>query len=72
MVDQLSELETDIGHVAKLKPAIKDLVLRYQVAVEPNRPNPGCLYVEFGKEPSNLSWLDRMLDSASKDECIIM
>ncbi|OAD74175.1 hypothetical protein PHYBLDRAFT_13635, partial [Phycomyces blakesleeanus NRRL 1555(-)] len=37
------------GNIAKLKPAILDLVKRYNVHVEPNKPNPGCLFVEFGK-----------------------
>ncbi|KIL60638.1 hypothetical protein M378DRAFT_167867 [Amanita muscaria Koide BX008] len=59
------------GQRAKLKPAIVELVNKYQVAVEPDKPNPGCLYVEFGKGPSDLSWLDRWFSSA-KDTCILM
>ncbi|KAI7863522.1 hypothetical protein BDF14DRAFT_1704099, partial [Spinellus fusiger] len=48
------------GNIAKLKPAILDLVKRYNVHVEPNHPNPGCLYVEFGKGAGDMSWLDRL------------
>ncbi|ORZ15974.1 hypothetical protein BCR42DRAFT_416235 [Absidia repens] len=61
------------GHIAKLKPAIIDLVQRYQVQCTPNVPNPGCLYIEFGKGTGDLSWLDRFTDKLSRnDVCAIM
>jgi len=58
------------GNIAKLKPAIVELVNKYQVSVQPDKPNAGCLYVEFGKGPSELSWLDRWL--GLEGGCIIM
>ncbi|KAI9485738.1 MAG: hypothetical protein EXX96DRAFT_476137 [Benjaminiella poitrasii] len=60
------------GQIAKLKPAIIDLVKRYNVSCQPNIPNPGCLYVEFGKGTGDLSWLDRITDKFVNDQCIIM
>ncbi|KAI9284793.1 hypothetical protein BC943DRAFT_267712, partial [Umbelopsis sp. AD052] len=49
-----------IDHIAKLKPAITTMVEKYNVHVEPNTPNPGCLYVEFGKGKGDMRWLDRL------------
>ncbi|CEG63529.1 hypothetical protein RMATCC62417_00657 [Rhizopus microsporus] len=61
------------GQIAKLKPAIIELVRKYNVSCQPNIPNPGCLYVEFGKGTGDLSWLDRITDKMAKgDACVIM
>ncbi|KAI9361379.1 hypothetical protein BD770DRAFT_360905 [Pilaira anomala] len=60
------------NQIAKLKPAIIDLVKKYNVSCQPNIPNPGCLYVEFGKGTGDLSWLDRLTDRMSNDQCFIM
>ncbi|KAI8344431.1 hypothetical protein BC941DRAFT_387036 [Chlamydoabsidia padenii] len=61
------------GQIAKLKPAIIELVQKYQVQCTPNVPNPGCLYIEFGKGTGDLSWLDRFADKLSRnDVCTIM
>lgn len=61
------------GQIAKLKPAIIDLVKKYNVSCQPNIPNPGCLYIEFGKGTGDLSWLDRITDKMSQNEqCLIM
>ncbi|KAG0172869.1 hypothetical protein DFQ28_009873 [Apophysomyces sp. BC1034] len=60
------------GNIAKLKPAILELVHKYQVSCEPNRPNPGCIYVEFGKGVGNLDWLDVFANKMANKECIIM
>lgn len=60
------------GQIAKLKPAIIELVKKYNVSCQPNIPNPGCLYIEFGKGTGDLSWLDRLTDRMSNDQCIIM
>ncbi|ORZ01534.1 hypothetical protein BCR43DRAFT_487086 [Syncephalastrum racemosum] len=61
------------GNIAKLKPAIINLVKKYNVSCEPNRPNPGCLYIEFGKGTGDLSWLDRLADHlGNKGSCAIM
>jgi hypothetical protein len=62
-----------LGQIAKLKPAIIELVRKYNVSCQPNIPNPGCLYVEFGKGTGDLSWLDRITDKMAKgDACVIM
>ncbi|KAI8394196.1 uncharacterized protein BYT42DRAFT_553673 [Radiomyces spectabilis] len=64
------------NHIAKLKPAIIDLVKKYNVNCQPNIPNPGCLYVEFGKGTGDLSWLDRFINgmdqNRNSDNCVIM
>lgn len=61
------------GQIAKLKPAIIELVQKYKVQCTPNKPNPGCLYIEFGKGTGDLSWLDRFTDKLSRnDVCAIM
>ncbi|KAI8987677.1 hypothetical protein BDF20DRAFT_814986 [Mycotypha africana] len=59
------------GQIAKLKPAIIELVKKYKVTCQPNIPNPGCLYVEFGKGTGDLSWLDQITDKLD-DQCVIM
>ncbi|KAI8637077.1 hypothetical protein BD408DRAFT_396351 [Parasitella parasitica] len=61
------------NQIAKLKPAIIELVKKYQITCQPNIPNPGCLYVEFGQGTGDLSWLDRLTERMSKnDQCLIM
>jgi hypothetical protein len=60
------------NQIAKLKPAIIELVKKYEVTCQPNIPNPGCLYIEFGKGTGDLSWLDRFTDRVSNDQCTIM
>lgn len=60
------------GQIAKLKPAIIELVKKYNVSCQPNIPNPGCLYVEFGKGTGDLSWIDRFGDKMANDQCNIM
>jgi hypothetical protein len=59
-------------HIAKLKPAITHLVEKYDVHVEPNTPNPGCLYVQFGKGKGDMEWLDRIEDKVKGGDCILM
>ncbi|KAI8996914.1 hypothetical protein BDB01DRAFT_713313 [Pilobolus umbonatus] len=60
------------GQIAKLKPAIIALVEKYEVSCTPDYPNPGCLFVEFGKGKGDLSWLDRLSGRMSNDQCVIM
>ncbi|KAI9282644.1 hypothetical protein BY458DRAFT_496857 [Sporodiniella umbellata] len=61
------------GQIAKLKPAIIDLVKKHNVSCQPNIPNPGCLFIEFGKGTGDLSWLDRFADRVGNGEnCHIM
>jgi len=54
-----------LNGVAKLKPAIADLMEKYQLCCIPNKPTVGCLYVEFGHKP-DLSWL-----SLFESKCVI-
>ncbi|KAI8579952.1 hypothetical protein K450DRAFT_239878 [Umbelopsis ramanniana AG] len=61
-----------IDHIAKLKPAITTMVEKYNVHVEPNTPNPGCLYVEFGKGKGDMRWLDRLEDKVRSGDCVVM
>jgi len=46
--------------IAKIKPAVTDLLKEFQIKATPNKPNEGCIYVEArpSTEPINLSWLD--------------
>ncbi|KAI8082585.1 uncharacterized protein B0P05DRAFT_596034 [Gilbertella persicaria] len=60
------------NQIAKLKPAIIELVKKYNVSCQPNIPNPGCLFVEFGKGTGDLSWLDRITGKMANDQCIVM
>ncbi|GBB92033.1 hypothetical protein RclHR1_19560001 [Rhizophagus clarus] len=55
-----------LNGVAKLKPAIADLMEKYQFSCIPNKPTVGCLYVEFGHKP-DLSWLESLFES----KCVI-
>ena len=61
-----------IGQIAKLKPAIGEMIKKYNVKCTPDKPNPGCLYVEFGQGTGDLSWLDRITDRVEKGNCAIM
>jgi len=61
-----------VDHIAKLKPAITHLVEKYDVHVEPNTPNPGCLYVQFGKGKGDMEWLDRIEDKVKGGDCVLM
>ncbi|CAG8492294.1 119_t:CDS:2, partial [Ambispora leptoticha] len=49
-----------IGGVSKLKPAVAELINKYQIRCTPNRPNPGCLFLEFDQGKGDLSWFDRL------------
>ncbi|KAG0055869.1 hypothetical protein BGZ83_007158 [Gryganskiella cystojenkinii] len=46
--------------VAKIKPAVAELVKEFQIKATPNKPNEGCIYVEprSSTEKADLSWLD--------------
>ncbi|KAI9498275.1 hypothetical protein BDB00DRAFT_755032 [Zychaea mexicana] len=60
------------GQIAKLKPAIAGMIQKHNVRCTPDRPNPGCLYVEFGQGTGDLSWLDRITDRVDRGDCAIM
>ncbi|KAF9951224.1 hypothetical protein BGZ70_001077, partial [Mortierella alpina] len=49
-----------VNNVAKIKPAITELVREFHVKATPNKPNQGCIYVELmpASEPIDLSWID--------------
>lgn len=55
-----------LNGVTKLKPAIANLMEKYQFRCIPNKPTVGCLYVEFGHKP-DLSWLESLFES----KCVI-
>ncbi|GJJ72250.1 hypothetical protein EMPS_04607 [Entomortierella parvispora] len=46
--------------IAKIKPAVTQLVNEFQIKATPNKPNEGCIYVEPRPptEQADLSWLD--------------
>ncbi|CAO3626355.1 unnamed protein product [Cunninghamella blakesleeana] len=61
------------GQIAKLKPAIIEMVQKYEVNCEPNRPNPGCLYITFGQGTGDLSWIDKFADKLQQhNTCTII
>ncbi|KAG9306484.1 hypothetical protein G9A89_008420 [Geosiphon pyriformis] len=49
-----------LNGIPKLKPAIGELVQKYQFRCTPNKPNSGCLYVEFNHGKGDLSWFDKL------------
>jgi len=52
--------------VAKLRPAVEELIRAHRLRVHLDTPNPGCLTVEFeSKEPSG--WVGRVTDA-----CVVM
>ncbi|CAG8699173.1 13575_t:CDS:2 [Racocetra persica] len=58
--------------LAKLKPAIINLMKKYQLRCTPDKPTVGCLYVEFGfpGEPINIGWFDTFVSDVT-NYCII-
>ncbi|CAG8548635.1 5524_t:CDS:2 [Ambispora gerdemannii] len=60
-----------IDGVSKLKPAVTELINKYQIRCTPNKPNPGCLFLEFDQGKGDLSWFDRLFGSAESG-CVIM
>lgn len=57
--------------IAKLKPAIIELVNKYDINCQPNTPNPGCLYVRFDGK-GDMSWLNHIQEKLAGKECLIM
>ncbi|KAF9940215.1 hypothetical protein BGZ67_008126 [Mortierella alpina] len=49
-----------VNNVAKIKPAITELVKEFHIKVTPNKPNQGCIFIEPmpASEPIDLSWID--------------
>ncbi|CAG8518837.1 1775_t:CDS:2 [Racocetra fulgida] len=58
--------------LAKLKPAIINLMKKYQLRCTPDKPTVGCLYVEFGLpgEPINIGWFDNFVADIT-NYCVI-
>ncbi|CAG8636088.1 26438_t:CDS:2, partial [Dentiscutata erythropus] len=53
--------------LAKLKPAIINLMKKYQLRCTSDKPTVGCIYVEFGfpGEPINTGWFDTFISNVS-------
>ncbi|KAG0201960.1 hypothetical protein BGX28_005345 [Mortierella sp. GBA30] len=49
-----------LNKVAKIKPAVTELVKEFHIKATPNKPNQGCIYVEPlpSSETIDLSWTD--------------
>ncbi|KAF8934694.1 hypothetical protein BGZ47_010266 [Haplosporangium gracile] len=48
-----------INGVAKIKPAVTELVNEFHIKATPNKPNQGCIWIEpAGPEGVDLSWID--------------
>jgi len=56
------------NHVQKIKPAAVELLQKHHVSLTPDKPNHGCIYVEFGKENSSSETNKQINDS----NCIVM
>ncbi|KAF9583513.1 hypothetical protein BGW38_009294 [Lunasporangiospora selenospora] len=46
--------------VAKIKPAVTELVQEFNIKATPNKPNPGCIFIEPrpAGEAADSSWAD--------------
>ncbi|CAG8522160.1 7111_t:CDS:2 [Acaulospora colombiana] len=57
--------------IVKLKPAIAELMEKYQLSCTPDKPTIGCLYVEFGNthQKTDLSFLSFF--GIIEDRCVI-
>lgn len=48
-----------LNGVAKIKPAVTELVNEFHIKATPNKPNEGCIWIEpAGSEGVDLSWID--------------
>ncbi|CAI2192464.1 8004_t:CDS:2 [Funneliformis geosporum] len=56
--------------VAKLKPAIAELMEKYQFHCILDKPTVGCLYVEFGHKPTK-EYLSSFLETLFGERCVI-
>jgi hypothetical protein len=57
--------------ISRLKPAVTKLITEHQLRCTPNRPNSGCLYIEFvsaGEVSTGDSWLSVLFGN----NCIIL
>ncbi|KAI7830604.1 hypothetical protein BC939DRAFT_438499 [Gamsiella multidivaricata] len=52
--------KNSLNGVAKIKPAVIELVTQFRIKATPNKPNQGCVYIEPlpGNEGYDFSWID--------------
>ncbi|KAG0275484.1 hypothetical protein BGZ95_008737 [Linnemannia exigua] len=56
-----------LNGVAKIKPAVTELVSEFRIKATPNKPNQGCIWIEpAGKEGVDLSWIDDFFRDLAK------
>ncbi|KAF9278320.1 hypothetical protein BGZ88_000634 [Linnemannia elongata] len=56
-----------INGVAKIKPAVTELVNEFHIKATPNKPNQGCIWIEpAGPEGVDLSWIDGFFRGLAK------
>ncbi|KAG9069329.1 hypothetical protein KI688_010229 [Linnemannia hyalina] len=59
--------KNSINGVAKIKPAVTELVNEFHIKATPNKPNQGCIWIEpAGPEGMDLSWLDDFFRDVAK------
>ncbi|KAF9549724.1 hypothetical protein EC957_002788 [Mortierella hygrophila] len=59
--------KNSINGVAKIKPAVTELVNEFHIKATPNKPNQGCIWVEpAGPEGVDLSWIDDLFQELAK------
>ncbi|KAG0342949.1 hypothetical protein BG004_005539 [Podila humilis] len=47
-----------MNKIAKLKPAVTQLVMEFRVKATPNKPNAGCIYIEPAEGEPDIGWID--------------
>lgn len=47
-----------MNKIAKIKPAVAQLVQDFQVKATPNKPNAGCIYIEPAEGEADIGWID--------------
>jgi hypothetical protein len=56
-----------VNGVAKIKPAVTELVNEFHIKATPNKPNQGCIWIEpAGPEGVDLSWIDDFFRGLAK------
>ncbi|KAF9133143.1 hypothetical protein BGW39_010472 [Mortierella sp. 14UC] len=56
-----------LNGVAKIKPAVTELVTEFHIKATPNKPNQGCIWIEpAGSEGVDLTWIDDFFRGLAK------
>ncbi|KAF9908291.1 hypothetical protein EC991_009935 [Linnemannia zychae] len=56
-----------LNGVAKIKPAVTELVNEFHIKATPNKPNEGCIWIEpAGPEGVDLTWIDDFFRSLAR------